>query len=165
MAFLFEQFDELHKFFTSPCTACNQLQAFQQGMGQERGSRGSINVASRALNEHFDDFSLGSYESPKYTCRLAECPHVDNARRTDIEVCQDPPPLLAQHPEPMRIVEQQPGVVSFTQLQQAWKRYDISIHAEYGVRYHEFPSGLRCCKLPLQNSQIQMGITTQPCAR
>src|SRR6185437_17029832 len=95
-AFLLEQLGELRQFFTSPRTACDQFQAFQQGMRQERRSRSGINVASGALNEHFDDFFLSGYESPKYTCRFTECPHVDNARRTDIEVRQAPPPLIAQ---------------------------------------------------------------------
>ena len=103
--------------------------------GSQRGRRGSgENIAARTVNQRFNqDFTAGD-KRPAHARRLAQRAHEDEARvRRDAQMGAGTRAARAQHAEAVRIIQQQPAIMTARQRAEFGNRCQVAIHAEDGV--------------------------------
>lgn len=72
--------------------------------------------------------------------------------------------LRAEHAKTVRVVEQQQGVVAFTQRQQRRHVGHITVHAEHGVADDEFAPGWAVDECLFQRRYVGMRVAVNLCA-
>ena len=72
-----------------------------------------------------------------------------------------PASALPQHAEAVRVIHQQQRVVALAQSQQFRHRGDVAVHAEHGIRHHQFALRPRCGEPLLQPDQVEVRIARE----
>jgi len=108
---------EFAQMLAAPGISAHQMQAGDQGAGQQGRKGRGVNVSARALHHGLDQRLAPGKESAEHPGRLAQRRHVNNARGRDAKIFQHAAPVLPQHAEAMRIVEHQARIVTLAQRQ------------------------------------------------
>ncbi len=143
----------------------DELQTLQQRHRQCGRRGGGIDVAARLIDECVDDDLFCRDKSTGDTCRLAQRAHQNDTRGSQAKMRQTAPTPLAQHAEAVRIVHQQPGIVSFAQRQQLRQGRDVAVHAEHGIGDNQFPAFRRLHQQLFELRHVAMPIALHLRAR
>ena len=134
-------------------------------MRQQRRHGGGVDVGARALHQPLDQRRLARHKCAEHTGRLTQRAHVNNARMINVEMLQHAAAMLAQHAKTMRIVEQQPCVMTLGQCEQFRHRRNIAIHAEHRVHRNQLALGFAGREQMFQLCKIIVCITFELRAR
>ena len=100
--------------------------------GEQRRLRGRVDVRAPGLHQRLDHRGMRGDERARHARGLAERAHVDDALVGEPEV-REAAAALAQHAEPVRVVDDEPGVVRPRQLEQRGQRREVAVHREHRV--------------------------------
>lgn len=108
------------------------------GSGGHRGRRrGRVDEAPRAVDQELAQQPGSGDIGPVRTERLAEGSHLDLDPALNADVLGEPASARAQHPNPVRLIQKEPGPKSILQLHDLPQRGRVAIHAVNRLRHDQ----------------------------
>ena len=161
--------DEAVQVIAPPLFGFDQREAGAQGAGQQRRRGRGEDVAAGFLQQPFDQRVITGDKCAGHAGRLAQGGHVEHAARgirpREAEMRESAAALRPQHPEAVRIVQQQQRVVALAQGQQPGNVGDVAVHAEHRVADHQLAPRRTLRQRGGQRGQVTVRIAVDARAR
>ena len=137
----------------------DQVEAGEQGTGHDRARPRGKDVGTGAADQPLNDRCRRCNESPRGAGGLAERSHVHEARiGRQAEVREAAAALRSEHAEAMSVIDDQPGIETFGQCQQAVQRGEVTVHAEDRIGQNQLSLGRACREQPFERGQVAVRI-------